>query len=594
MERMWRFAAGRRIDAKRGRSIPSVVIYRFEDCELDLDLFELRRGDEVQQVEPQVFDLLTYLLRHRDRVVPKREILEAIWDDRVVSESALTSRIKTLRRAVGDDGRAQRILRTIHGRGYRIVAEVEEIAAAPTGRDVPSGAAPEVSSDDFGHRRSRRFEVQTRYAFNGRFSTAYQIVGDGDVPVIFIPGFVSNIELQWDIPGFADFFEGLASFCRLLVFDKRGTGLSDRIPLDDHPTVEERVDEVITLMDAAEWEQASIFGISEGGPMATLFAATYPNRVSKLILLNAWARLDWIGSEELDRRVDWMTKRWGKGKMFGEFLAPSWASNPTMRRLCARYERHAATPGTAEQILRLNAQIDVTDILPSIKQPTLVLHRRHDPFIPLSAGKLLAERIPGAKLVVLDGADHLAFAGNTETLLRHVEAFVTGPHPVFERDQRVLATVGFACMESGTEGAAGLGDRRYGDVIDRYHAEARHVGRSYQGEVIKVEGPTVLTTFAGPAKAVRAACDLQTAVEALGMKLRVGLHTAEIDATEGELTGLGVEIAAEVAKLARPGEVWASRTVRDLVAGSKLCFIERGQHQLGALGEAWALYAVER
>ncbi|MDH3655286.1 MAG: alpha/beta fold hydrolase, partial [Myxococcales bacterium] len=261
------------------------MIYRFEDCELDLDLFELRRGDQVQQVEPQVFDLLTYLMRHRDRVVSKQEILGAIWDDRVVSESALTSRIKAARRAVGDDGRAQRIVKTVHGRGYRIVVEVEEITAVPKDKDVPGAAAPALSSDESGHRRSRRFEVQTLYAFDGRFSTAYQIVGDGDVPLIFIPGFVSNIELQWDIPGFADFFEGLASFCRLLVFDKRGTGLSDRIPLDDPPAVEERVDEVITLMDAAEWEQASIFGISEGGPMATLLAATYPDRIRQLILL---------------------------------------------------------------------------------------------------------------------------------------------------------------------------------------------------------------------------------------------------------------------------------------------------------------------
>ncbi|MDH3726192.1 MAG: adenylate/guanylate cyclase domain-containing protein, partial [Myxococcales bacterium] len=292
----------------------------------------------------------------------------------------------------------------------------------------------------------------------------------------------------------------------------------------------------------------------------------------------------WIGGEELKRGLDWMTQRWGKGKMFGEFLAPSWASDPTMRQHCARYERHAATPGTAEQIIRLNAQIDVTDILPSIRQPTLVLHRRDDSFIPLSAGKLLAERIPGAKLIVLEGADHLAFAGNTKTLLGHVEAFVTGQHPVLERDQRVVATVGFACMESAA-------DR---ELVDRYHKEARRVGRSYQGRVIKAEGSTVLTTFAGPARAVRAAFDLQTAVEALGMELRVGLHTAEIELTNGEPAGLGVEIAAAVAKRARPGEVWASRTVRDLVAGSKLCFIERGEHQLGAVGEAWALYAVER
>jgi len=566
----------------------SLMIYRFEDCELDLGVFELRRGGEAQKIEPQVFDVLAYLVRHHDRVVPKRELLDQIWDDRFVSESALTSRLKAARRVVGDDGRAQRIIRTVHGRGYRVVVEVEqiggpaELSSAPT--DV--GASAPVAG-------RARPETITRYAATGRYSTAYQVVGGGDADVVFIPGFVSNIELQWELPGFSDFFERLASHYRLIVFDKRGTGLSDRIPPDEVPTLEERMEDVLVVMDAVGSKRATIFGISEGAPMAVLLAATHPERVRQLVLFSAYARMDWMSSEELETRLVAMSAAWGEGQMYADFLAPSWGKDPTMRKHCARYERHAATPATAAQILRLSAQGDITGVLGSVKQPTLVLHRHGDRLVPLSAAEALADGIPGSRMIVLEGEDHLAFAGDADTLLAHAEDFISGAAESAVEGERVLATVVFASIDDSAAQAKDLGDRGWRDVLREYHRAATDVAKRHHGRVAKTDDDTVLLRFSGPARAVRCACALRDEVEPTGMRLRVGIHTAEVEVSGAQVAGTGVDIGASVAALASPGEVWVSRTVRDLVVGSGLGFSERGTHELPGAGESWELYAVD-
>lgn len=585
--------AGRRSSCGCGSNcVGLTTIYRFEDCELDLGVFEIRRGGESMKVEPQVFDVLAYLVKHRDRVVPKRELLDEIWDDRFVSESALTSRLKAARRAVGDDGRAQRVIRTVHGRGYRFVADVQVVdpaSRAGTGPDVTSessGSIP-VGSD------KTHVQPETRYAKTGEFSTAYQVAGDGEQDIVFIPGFVSNIELQWELPGFSEFFERLSSFCRLIVFDKRGTGLSDRIPTHEAPTLEERVEDALAVMDAVGSEQATIFGISEGGAMAIMLAAMHPDRVRRLVLCNAYARVDWMTLEELDAGFARLREMWGRGRWYSDFLAPSWGKHDRMRRLLARYERNSATPAAVEQVLRLNVRIDATGVLGSITQPTLVLHRPDDRMIPFTAGKAIAEGIPGAKMVELEGADHLAFAGDADNLLDHVERFVREAEDVAQPTS-ALRTVVVAEIENAGTLEKKLSPESLSRLLERVHSASDAVAHRHRGRLAKEssDADTAILVFGGPARAVQAAFELRNTVLAQEeLRLRIGVHTAQVELDGAEVKGAGVSIARAVASLATPGEVWTSRTVCDLVAGSGLRFDSRDQHRLPGVTEDWMLYA---
>jgi pimeloyl-ACP methyl ester carboxylesterase len=495
-------------------------VHRFGEHEIDLARFEVRAGGDRVPVEPQVFDVLAYLAEHRDRVVTKDELLDAVWGDRFVSESALTSRIKAARQAVGDSGREQRVIRTVHGRGYQFVAPIDRDAV---------------------HRIPR-----TRYVRSDEHSIAYQVIGEGPADVVFIPGFVSNVELHWEHASFAHFFGRLAEAGRLITFDKRGTGLSERVATEHLPTLEERVDDLRAVLDDVGVERANVFGISEGAAMALLFSALHPDRVRRLALFGAFAWTHRLPDVN-DRMVRDTRAAWGTGGVF-EFLAPSTADDKSTRRYFSRLERHSATPDVGAGLVARANEIDVSDVLGSIQAPTVVLHRTGDPVVPVAHARALADAIPGARYVELPGEDHLVFIASDPVLDEVLAAF---DEPVADpQDDRILATV---LSASGLDA---------GVVQD-------HGGRLV-GEV---------AYFDGPARAVRAA-------HALG---HGGVHTAEVSPTGG---GLGVELATQVAALAEPGEVWATRTVRDLVAGSGLVFEDRGEHPLDGVAEPWALYAV--
>jgi pimeloyl-ACP methyl ester carboxylesterase len=534
------------------------VIYEFRGLELDTDAFELRAAGTARKLEPQVFDVLALLVANRDRVVTKDELLDRVWGDRFVSESALTSRVKDARRAVDDDGRRQEVIRTVHGRGYRFVAPVEERADEPTVSSERAARAPTTPP-------------RTRYARSGTYSIAYQVVGDGPTNLVFIPGYVSNVELQWEHEAMASFFTRLASFSRLVVFDKRGTGLSDRVPVSEIPTLEERMDDVRAVMDAAGTERATLFGISEGGPLALLFAATFPDRVERIVLANSYAHRF---RDDIPHLAAQVREHWGTGGVFGT-LAPSWSSRDD-RRFLARYERLSATPDTAAHLLMLCDSIDVRPILSTIRVPTRIVHRRGDEMFPFAHGEGLAAGILGADLVGLDGQDHLIYV-DQEPVLRAVEEFVTGsvPGPVTDR---LLTTVVFVNILGGA-GAAGFRDLARAEL-------GRH-----RGVQVSMTDDGMLATFDGPARAVRFGQGLQQEAARLPVSLRVGIHTAEVERLGDDVAGVGVHVGARVAAAATPGEVWVTRTVRDLVAGSGLEFEGRGTRMFSGITEPWELLA---
>jgi class 3 adenylate cyclase/DNA-binding winged helix-turn-helix (wHTH) protein len=557
------------------------MIYVFADRELDTDTFELRRAGAPVSVEPQVFDVLALLVACRERLVTKEELLDSVWGDRFVSESALTSRIKAARRAVGDDGHRQEVIRTVHGRGYRFVAPVDE----RPGR-TPMAASASTVVPPF-HAAKTASPPRTRYARSDPYSIAYQTLGDGPGDLLFVPGFVSNIELQWEFPPMASFFERLAESSRLILFDKRGTGLSDRVPVSEIPALEERMDDLRAVLDAAGSERATLFGISEGGPLALLFAATYPERVERLVLCNSYADRF---REDIPALARAARRSWGTGATF-RTLAPSWG-DPAAHSFLARYERNSATPDTAAHLIELCDLIDVRPVLPTISAPALILHRRGDAVFPLAKARELAEGIPGARLQLLDGSDHLVFADHGP-LLDAVEEFVTGA-PVAPTPDRVLTTILFTDVVGSTELAEHLGDAAWRQLLSRFYTAARHELATYRGEEIGTTGDGFLAIFDGPARAVRCGQSLQDAVDELGLPLRVGAHTAEVERLGDDIAGLGVHVASRVSAAAAPGQVWVTRTVRDLVAGSGLVFEPLGAHEFKGITEPWELYAACR
>jgi pimeloyl-ACP methyl ester carboxylesterase len=379
----------------------------------------------------------------------------------------------------------------------------------------------------------------------------------------------------------------------LIVFDKRGTGLSDRLGPDEILSLEERMSDLERVMDAAGVEQAALFGISEGGAMAALMAATHPERVSKLILANSYARIDWAETDLIEQFLKRLERDWGSGNMIGRFLAPSWANDDDLRQLCARYERHSATPATAASYLRLSLHhLDVTDVLSAVRAPTLVLQREHDRMVPATSAITLAGRIPDADLRILPGADHLVFAGDTDDFLRPVQEFITATSPPTPSTELVLATVLFAVSAPSSEPASESIDARGNRQLAAFHNRAAGVIEQCEGRVISSGSDRFVATFTGPARAARAGLQLRDMIRTLDVDLRVGVHTAEIELRAGRIAGIGVDIGAHVADLAEVGEVWVSRTVRDLTAGSGLHFDGRGRHRVGGIDEEWELFAV--
>ena len=437
---------------------------------------------------------------------------------------------------------------------------------------------------------------ETKYAKSGDVYIAYQVVGDGPRDLVFVPPFVSHVELYWEEPSLVRFLNRLASFSRLILFDKRGTGLSDRVSHHALPDLEQRMDDVRAVLGAVGSQGAALLGSSEGGPMSALFAATYPERTTALILYGTFASTirdaayPWaMDPEERRRVIEAIPQTWGQG-LYVDLLAPSLSADRQFKHWWARLERLGASPGAAMALRRMNGHIDLRPVLPAIRVPTLILHRSGDRDSSVEEGRYLAARIPGAKFVELQGIDHLPWVGDQDAVLDEVEEFLTGVRQGPEPD-RVLATVLFTDIVSSTERAAELGDQGWRHLLESYYGIVRRELARFRGREIDTAGDGFLATFDGPARGIRCACTIRDAVRMLGIQIRAGLHTGECEVMGHKLVGIAVHIGARVAARAEPDEVLVSSTVKDLVSGSGIAFIERGTHPLKGVPGEWRLFA---
>lgn len=435
---------------------------------------------------------------------------------------------------------------------------------------------------------------ETRYAKNGDVHVAYQVMGSGPLDLVLVMGFVSHLDLGHESPWIARFFERLSSFCRLILFDKRGTGLSDRASAI--PTLEERMSDVRAVMDAVGSERAAIFGYSEGGPMSVLFSATYPQRTSALILHAAIARVAWAPDNpwgrtdaEHEARTRLIEECWGQGKHL-EMYAPSLVGNDECRKWFARFERAAASPGSAVALIRLNMQIDVRHVLPTVSVPTLVLHRTGDRAIKVEHSRYIAKHIEGAKYVEFPGEDHVPWAGDVDGLCDEIQAFLTGVRSCPEPD-RVLATVLFTDIVGATQRAAEMGDRAWKELLRQHHFMVRHQLERHRGREVNTTGDGFLASFDGPARAVRCGRAIADVLKSLSIQVRVGVHTGECEVIGDDLGGIAVHIGARVMAQAGSDEILVTSTVKDLVAGSGLCFESRGARALKGVPGEWSLFA---
>ena len=432
-------------------------------------------------------------------------------------------------------------------------------------------------------------QPRTQYAKSGDVHIAYQVFGEGAVDLVFVPGFVSHIENYWDEPSFARWLRRLGNFSRVIMFDKRGTGLSDQV--SELPGMDQRMDDVRAVMDAVGIERAAIFGISEGGSLATLFAATHPERSQALIIYGGFAQFsDWIPTQEaMESLFQYIDKSWGSGESWLNF-APTKEGDLAFQQWWGKFERLGASPGAVKTLMRMNSQIDITEILPSVNVPTLVIHRKDDMVVNVEGGRIFAERIPDAKYVELSGADHLPFVGeNSDRILDEMEHFLTGETST-PSVERVLATVVFTDIVGSTARAEALGDQAWGDLLDLHDKAVRKELERFRGNEVKWTGDGFLAAFDGPARAIQCALAIVSTVRALGIEVRAGIHTGEVDFVKNDIRGIAVHIASRVADLANAGDVVVSRTVKDLVAGSGIAFQDYGTHELKGVPDRWMLF----
>jgi class 3 adenylate cyclase len=434
----------------------------------------------------------------------------------------------------------------------------------------------------------------TRYARAGDVHIAYQVVGDGPVDLVYVPPQLQQVEHLWVEPRIAAFFERLARFSRLILLDRRGTGLSD--PISSTTTLEDQMEDVTAVLDAVRSERAALFAQSDGAAMAMLYAATHPDRTSALVLYAGMARVtgapgyEWPGTRaEREQRIAEIFAHWGEGARF-HLIAPSAAGDVSLQRWFAQLERLSASPGALRLLFDISGETDVRSVLSSIAAPTLLLHRRDDQVIDVRHSRYLAEHIPGARYVELEGRDNLLVVGDSDRVLAEVERFLTGTHTPPEPD-RVLATVLFTDIVGSTETAARLGDRAWRELLARHDELSRAQLARYRGRAVKSLGDGFLATFDGPARGIRCAIELRDAIRELGVELRAGLHTGECEAIGDDVGGLAVHIGARVGSLAAPQEVLVSNTVKDLVVGSGIDFADRGEHALKGVPGRWRLWA---
>ena len=435
---------------------------------------------------------------------------------------------------------------------------------------------------------------ETQYAQSGNVNIAYQVVANGPVDLVYVPGWVSHVELSWELPDLARGFERLASFSRLILFDKRGTGMSDPVSTADLPTLEQRMDDVRAVMDAMGSERAAIFGASEGGNMSMLFAATYPERTVALCTFGSTAKRVWSSDypwaptpEKRQEAFDDVERYWKTG-LGWEDLAPSLDAAALSE--ISRYYRRCATPGAALALMKMNTLVDVRDVLQAIRVPTVVVHRAEDRDANVEEGRFIAAHIPDARFVELPGADHSWWTLDRDAILDEIEELVTGVRPAPHPD-RMLATVLFSDIVGSTAELRRLGDRGWAELLARHHAAVRHELAHFRGHEVDNAGDGFLATFDGPARAIRCAVAVREVVEMLGLELRIGLHTGECEKLGDKVAGIAVHTGARIASLASAGEVLISSTVRDLVSGSGIVVEDRGEHELQGVGPRH-LYAV--
>jgi pimeloyl-ACP methyl ester carboxylesterase/DNA-binding winged helix-turn-helix (wHTH) protein len=548
----------------------------------------LWHGSQTLPLTPKAFSVLQCLVQRRGRLVTKDELYNAVWPRVFVGDAVLKVCVLEIRRVLADDAKAPRFIETVHRRGYRFIAPVTE---APEPRREGRPMVPPID----GPAVVDAFQPpETHYARSGDVNIAYQVIGDGPIDLVFVMGWVSHLEYFWQEPSFARFLRRLASFSRLILFDKRGTGLSDRVTA--LPTLEERMDDVRAVMEAVGSKRAALLGISEGGPMCSLFAATYPEKTSALVMIGTYAKRIWDPdypwAPTLETRglfFDEIREHWG-GPVGLEVRAPSVAADPAFRAWWSTYLRMGASPGAALRLTQMNAEIDVCPVLPLIRVPSLILHRTDDRCLLVEEGRYVAGLIPNARFVELPGDDHLPFVGDQDAMLDEIEEFLTGSSRSLELD-RVLATV--MCVRASAVADEGTSAARP-ELIERFYAHARKELEWFRGGGFAAHPAGFISTFDGPARAIRCASALSAAAPRFGVDIRIGVHTGECDVRHDKISGVAVDMAAQVASHAASGEVLVSRTVKDLVAGSGLRFEDHGKHALDGVAGGWRIYAVER
>jgi pimeloyl-ACP methyl ester carboxylesterase/DNA-binding winged helix-turn-helix (wHTH) protein len=552
----------------------------FDRFRLDPSSGQLHGESGPIALTPKALSLLEYLASRPGRLIKKDELLDALWPGTFVADGALKVCIREIRRALGDDAQAPRFIETAHRRGYRFIAGVTQ---SPPAADVPR---PAVAADPIGVTPG-----PVQYARSGDVNIAYQVCGSGPVDLVFVMGWVSHLEYFWKEPSFARFLSRLASFSRLILFDKRGTGLSD--PVTRLPTLEQRMDDVRAVLDAVGSRHAVLLGVSEGGPMCSLFAATHPAQTDALIMIGTYARRlrapDYPWAPTRTQRNAFFKEivdNWGGPVGLAE-RAPSVAHDPAFRDWWASFLRMGASPAAAIALTRMNAEIDVRHILPTIRVPTLVLHRTGDRTLLPEEGRYVASLIPNAVFVELPGDDHLPFVGDQDSLLDEIERFLAGARTRADAD-RVLVTM--LCAESAIEPRARKADAEaaFEQLRSLVVEQASRFGRN----TVRVSDGRVFVVFDGPARAIRCGCAIIAEARRLGTAVRLGLHTGECDMIAGVPHGVVVDIGSRVTALASPGEVLVTRTVVDLVAGSGLQFTDRGIHVLAKGHKGWRAYAV--
>ncbi len=587
-------------------------IYSFDRFKLNAAERLLSDGEKTIALAPKVFDTLLFLIENAGRVLSKERMLEEIWEGAFVEENNLAQNISLLRRVLGET-KELKFIETVPKYGYRFVASVSENEPESVTFEKTSARIFIREIDDIEESEKSlvvqtisaplsqpflpTYTPETRYVQNGDVNIAYQIIGEGDTDIVFVMGWISHLEYFWKHNLFASFLNRLASFSRLILFDKRGTGLSDRVPLSELPTLEQRMEDVHAVMDACGSEKAVLIGVSEGGPMCSLFAATYPERTTALVMIGTYAKrikdedYPWgVSSEDREKFFEMMQSDWGKPVGIEE-RAPTMANDEEFRDWWATYLRMGASPGAAVALTKMNAEIDVRNVLPTVRVPTLVIHRKGDLCLKVEEGRFVASLIPGCKYVELGGIDHLPFVGDQAEVLDEIEEFLTGVRHAGEYD-RVLATVLNIKIVDPQAEAKTRGAEDWQELLERSRNYVRRQLTLFKGKEISYDENGVLATFDGPARAIRCASAITASANRLGIKVKTGLHTGECDVIGDKFSGFAVELAKQIAEEAEFGKILASRTVKDLVAGSGLEFHEYGLRSFPEIQGEWRLFRV--